>query len=463
MYHCVKSGIKNLVLSHCPVQQGSINSQVIRNKNITRHTSSNPLSMERPKTIHSKPKVQDQDTFAFFRTIESAGKDWMAVGNLTNDLFFQRDFLAAVEAAPPDGMRLGYLVFYKNEVPAGIAVCQIKHFIAGESLNAQSNNQKEPCFFDGLAKWFKKGVANLAEADILICGNLLVTGAHGYWFNSESYGKEEAAQLLRKGLQHAAGQLEQQGTKIAMMLIKDISPEDQSNIGQQFTCQQFTEFEIQPNMVLDLHYPDFDAYLNAMTTKYRTRAKRAFKKATAIEKRELTNTEIRQYQAQMFHLYKEVASNAGFNMVDLNEQYIPTLHERMQGQFQVFGYFLDGELVSYYTILKNNEELEAHFLGYNKAFNHDYQLYLNMLYDIVDNAFRLGCHRVVFARTALEIKSSIGAVPEPLFCYLCHQNVIINRFAGTILDYLKPVEEWQQRHPFKHSQPHDGEAVEEQA
>jgi hypothetical protein len=86
-----------------------------------------------------------------------------------------------------------------------------------------------------------------------------------------------------------------------------------------------------------------------------------------------------------------------------------------------------------------------------------------MLYDIVDNAFRLGCHRVVFARTALEIKSSIGAVPEPLFCYLCHQNVIINRFAGTILDYLKPVEEWQQRHPFKHSQPHDGEAVEEQA
>lgn len=463
MYHCMKSGIMNLVYAHCPTQQQRTHIQTDRNQNTTSYTSSNPLFMARPKTIQSQQKVQDQDTFAFFRTISSAGKDWAAVSGLTNDLFFQKDFLAAVEAAPPDGMRLGYLVFYKNQVPAGIAVCQIKHFAAAESLNELDNNPKEPCFFGGLAKWFKKGVANWAEADILICGNLLVTGAHGYWFNPSLFEKEEAVQLLRKGLQHAAAQLEQQGTKIAMMLIKDITLEDQSKIGQQFTCQQFTEFEIQPNMVLDLHYPDFDAYLNAMTTKYRTRAKRAFKKATAIEKRELTSAEIRHYQAQIYHLYKEVASNAGFNMVDLNEQYIPTLHERMQGQFQVFGYFLNGEMVSYYTILKNNEELEAHFLGYNKAFNHDYQLYLNMLYDIVDNAFRLGCHRVVFARTALEIKSSIGAVPEPLYCYLCHQNVIINRFAGTLLDYLKPVEEWQQRHPFKHSQPHDGESAEEVA
>lgn len=54
-----------------------------------------------------------------------------------------------------------------------------------------------------------------------------------------------------------------------------------------------------------------------------------------------------------------------------------------------------------------------------------------------------------FARTALEIKSSVGAVPENLYCYLRHQNPLVNKFTGTLLDYLKPVEEWLPRHPFK--------------
>jgi predicted N-acyltransferase len=201
--------------------------------------------------------------------------------------------------------------------------------------------------------------------------------------------------------------------------------------------------------VLHLPYRDFDAYLGAMSTKYRTRAKRAFKKAEAIERRELTSADIQQEAGKMYELYREVATNAGFNMVDLNQHYMTALHQAMNGQFRVFGYYLNGELVSYCTTLLNHQELEAHFLGYNKAFNHEYQLYLNMLYDMIRVAFDSGCNKVVFARTALEIKSSVGAEPEQLLCYLCHQNGIINKFTSTVLDYLKPTEEWQQRHPFK--------------
>jgi hypothetical protein len=36
-----------------------------------------------------------------------------------------------------------------------------------------------------------------------------------------------------------------------------------------------------------------------------------------------------------------------------------------------------------------------------------------------------------------------------LYCYLRHRNPLVNRFAGTLLEYLKPVEEWLPRHPFK--------------
>jgi Acetyltransferase (GNAT) domain len=392
-------------------------------------------------------KDNNNVSFAYFPSIEAAGNDWLTVAELTEDIFFQRSFLHAVEQNPPLGMRFGYLVYYKDDNPVGLSLCQIKHFSAAQSI--ADDNEKETCFFNGLSNWFKRRVSGWAEADILICGNLLVTGAHGFWFNPDFVSVDETPELLEKGLQYAAEQSGRNGIKIAMILVKDVLPEIQENFGGKFVKKKYTEFEIQPNMVLDLPFPDFDGYLNAMSTKYRTRAKRAFKKAESLQKKELSLLEVQQESDNMYALYKDVATNAGFNMVDLNEHYMLALHQALNGKFRVFGYYLNDELVCYCTTLHNNHELEAHFLGYNKSLNHDYQLYLNMLYDMIQVAFTSGCKKIVFARTALEIKSSVGAKPEQLLCYLRHQNSLINNLTTTILDYLKPVEEWQQRHPFK--------------
>jgi hypothetical protein len=68
---------------------------------------------------------------------------------------------------------------------------------------------------------------------------------------------------------------------------------------------------------------------------------------------------------------------------------------------------------------------------------------------MVREGIESGAHEIVFARTALEIKSSVGAVPQQLNCYVKHQNSILNRFTNTAMDYLKPEEAWVQRHPFK--------------
>ena len=136
-------------------------------------------------------------------------------------------------------------------------------------------------------------------------------------------------------------------------------------------------------------------------------------------------------------------------MIDLNEKYLAALELHLSEQFTLYAYYLEGKLIAFYTTIRNHDELDAHFLGYEKALNHDYQLYLNILYDIVKIGIDTGCKRIVFARTALEIKSSIGAEAHNLNCYLRHQHSVANKFVPTILDYLKPVEVWQPRHPFK--------------
>lgn len=394
--------------------------------------------------------------YGFFRSIEAAGRDWDMAAP-PHDIFLQRQYLSVLERTPPLGMRFGYVVFYQGDAPIGVALCQIKFFKGDDNINDLEQPAKEPCFFSGLAKWFKRWVAGKMAADILICGNMLLTGEHGYWFDYQKITPDKAIRLLEQALNEVIRITERDGVKMPVILVKDLAPANRHQ-GQALEAKGFVEFVIQPNMVLELPFRDFDDYLSAMSTKYRTRAKRAFKKLDGVVRRELGLPEIQRELPRMYDLYREIANNAGFNMVDLNEQYLPALKRDMPEQFRLFGYYLNDQLVAFYTTIQNGAELEAHFLGYDKALNHDYQLYLNILYDIIRIALESESKAVVFARTALEIKSSVGAVPHELFCYLRHQNQLVNKFTGTILDYLKPVEEWLPRHPFKSggdTEPHE--------
>ncbi|MCB9353827.1 MAG: GNAT family N-acetyltransferase [Lewinellaceae bacterium] len=385
--------------------------------------------------------------YSFFRSVEAAGQDWDAA-TPANDLFFQRPYLSVLERNPPQGMRFGYLVFYKGESPVGAAICQIKYFKGDDNIAELDSPGKDPCFFSAWGKWIKRRVASMAAADILICGNMLLTGAHGYWFDSRKISAREGVEILEKALNEVVELMARERVKMPAILVKDVAPENREQ-GQTLVQKGFVEFDIQPNMVMPLEYGDFEEYLSAMSTKYRTRAKRAFKKLNGIEKKELSLADISRELPRIYSLYREVAKNAGFNMVDLNENYLVALKHDLPDDFRMFAYYLNGEMVAFYTIIKNHEELEAHFLGYDKEHNHDKQLYLNILYDIIRIGIEGNCSSIVFARTALEIKSSVGAVSHDLWCYLRHQNPIANKFTATLLDYLKPVEEWHPRHPFK--------------
>lgn len=395
-------------------------------------------------TLNSLPRAE----YRFFRSIQEAGHDW-DIAAPPDDIFLQRHFLSAMEKYPPVGTSFGYLVFYSQSKPAGVALCQFKYFKGDDNIQELDNSdEKETCFFNGLARWFKRRIAGMASADILICGNILLTGEHGWHFNNKFIQEKDAARALENALNDVVKIMAGEGIRIPVILIKDVAPERKFTRNN-FIKSGFTEFDIQPNMVLELPFKSFDEYLGAMSTKYRTRTKRAFKKFEGIERRELSQEEIGRELPVIYRLYKDVASNAGFNMVDLTDDYFTGMKTEFGDYFQIFGYFADGKMVAFYSTIQNHQELEAHFIGYEKSLNHEYQLYLNILYDIIRLGIGSGSARIIFARTALEIKSSVGATAHPLWNYLRHQNQFANRFTGTILDYLKPVETWLPRHPFK--------------
>lgn len=124
----------------------------------------------------------------------------------------------------------------------------------------------------------------------------------------------------------------------------------------------------------------------------------------------------------------------------------------MGEQFQLHAYFLGDTLVAFRTLIYNYDELDAHFLGVDDAYNREHQVYLNILYDLVNDAIEAKAHRLDFARTALEIKSSVGALPEEMICFFKHRNSLSSKLIQLVFDSFNPKEEWQPRSPFKATQ-----------
>jgi len=204
--------------------------------------------------------------------------------------------------------------------------------------------------------------------------------------------------------------------------------------------EEYALFQVQPNMhmTLNQNWSNFEDYKQALKSKYRVRLKRARKKAASLERREMNLEEIINRKEEMYAQYMQTVEGAGFNLFYLDKDYNAALKEQFNDLFKVMGYFeTDGNgkerLVGYYTIFINGNELDAHFLGYDHSLNAQYQTYFNFLIDMIEYGIDFGYKGINMSRTALEIKSSVGA----------------QAFLPRALDYFVPKEEWTPRSPFK--------------
>ena len=159
--------------------------------------------------------------------------------------------------------------------------------------------------------------------------------------------------------------------------------------------------------------------------------------------------EIISNEERIYELYHHVAKNAPFNTFFLNKHHFSTFKKQCGKRFVLCGYFFNEKLVGFHTLLLNGSVLETYFLGYDEHVQREKMLYLNMLYNMtkfgIENQFK----KIIFGRTALEIKSSIGAEPIVMSGFIYHTNKYVNKVMAKIFPKLEPTLVWQQRHPFK--------------
>jgi predicted N-acyltransferase len=204
-------------------------------------------------------------------------------------------------------------------------------------------------------------------------------------------------------------------------------------------------------MILDIRpeWSTFELYLDAMSTKYRTRAKRAEKKFVGLKYLEMDVEMIENQQDTIYNLYNKIANEADFNYTFIHKNYFLELKKALGDAYRIVGCYDRNELVGFFSTIYNFDELETGFIGFDDTYNASHQIYLNFLYEMVKIGIEYGVKKVVFSRTALEIKSSIGAEPHLMQTYLKAQSPILNRFMPRVVTAISPKQDWQQRKPFK--------------
>jgi len=382
--------------------------------------------------------------FKIYSTISELPDSWNSLP--TEDQLLKKDFLKSLEESYPKNISAYYLGVFKSEILVGIAIIQRVEMYIDDVFR-----QKSPYCIKQFAKDIISGIV---KGNALVVGNLMHTGQHGIYFNPKNISQQEYLQALNKGIGQLSMLINKEfNKKIRIIAFKDYFNDDEiHNSTIFFKLNKLYKVQVQPNMIFSVNpnWESINDYILDLNKKYRRRYKTAIKKGFSIEKRELNAEEILKLNEEIFSLYKNVSDNAGINTFILSNNHFLSLKAHLEDNFKVYGYFKDNKLIGFYSLILNNKTLETYFLGYNPKHQRELQMYLNMLYDMAKFAIENNFETVVYARTAMEIKSSIGAKPHTMHIYLKHtNNLIANTVLKLIVKYMNPIRKWEERHPFK--------------
>lgn len=378
----------------------------------------------------------------YFEQIKSIPKTIWEELNCPN-LYFSPSYLDAIEKNNSH-LSFFYIVLKDTQQKAiAFASIQIISFQLNSIENDLSTILKR---VTSLARKFKI-IPNEKPLQILTCGNSFVSGEHGVFIKKNEDKRKVLKKLSKAILKYTENQYEKK--PIDIFIMKDFVASSLS-VSNELISLGYYSFNVEPNMKLkiDENWQNFDQYLAALRTKFRVKAKKAMELSSTLLVENVDSKNIDNQLQKMTELYQRVASKADFNLGEFKLATYRDLKENLGNNYILKTYWLQDKMVGFLSGMIHGHELDAHFVGIDYTLNKSNAIYQRMLYDYIDIAIKQKLSTINFGRTASEIKSSVGAIPEHLTVYIRHKKTITNKFLKLFLLKIQPTE-FHQKFPFK--------------
>lgn len=176
--------------------------------------------------------------------------------------------------------------------------------------------------------------------------------------------------------------------------------------------------EFEPIMELDLStYENFEDYKESLKAKFRTKLNKAVTVGEKIVSKRFTPDEVAQHQTRITDLFTQVKSRSVYYGGDYDLSDLIAINKHFSNSFTT-GFFLNDELIGFSTTIINNNTYIAHMIGMDYRVSKSISLYENILYQYIKDAIDSTCKVLNMGRTALVIKSGVGANPHFFYCCL---------------------------------------------
>jgi predicted N-acyltransferase len=385
-------------------------------------------------------------SFSVFDSIESIPElQWNKYVPGTNVLM-QHESLKLLQEINSDQMQFRYVLVKKEDVTIGAMYFQVVMFHASQLINYFPSFSETNYAMKAL-KAITEKMLSVMNLKMLVSGNVFMTGENGFYFSHE-VDKDRRAKILRKTI----NDILRQERNIKAVLISDLY-EPKTEFDADFKNCGYNEITVESDMSIHLRpeWRTFDDYMNALSSKYRVRAKKVFALCDEnhVVQKELNLDEIVQHEDRLHALYHKVMANADFKLAELDKRFFSAQKKSLPDNYRVFAYFKDEQMIGFISLFSFGKRMEVHYTGMDAEICKPIHLYQHMMYDMIKQGIEKRKERLHFGRTAPEIKSTIGATPSAMYGYLKHVNPLFNFFvAKPYTARLKP-KEYTFRNPFK--------------
>lgn len=384
----------------------------------------------------SRSQTYNTDITTSVQQIEQ--KDWSSVVQDRN-IYLSIPYLEALENTTQGDIELFYAIVYNGQKePVMVAVFQLVIF------EYRKNDHPK-----AILKHFHNE-ANKEDSFsiyILVCGNVFSDGENGFLWNSKISAEEAMKQVVKitKRIKNDKNTRK----KLSVILFKEFWPES-TPYSDMLKEHNFTDFMIDVNMVLSIHesWKSMDDYLFSMKTKFRNKARGAFKKSKSLVTKSMTFEEIITHKVRIKVLFDNVIERSNYNFGTIGPLSFAEFKKNLGDSFSFRGLFHHDKLIGISTAFFHKSTMEANYVGIDYDYNLEYAVYQRLLYDYVDQAITKGSKELHLGRTSELIKSALGARPVNMKLYAKHKMVLSNMLMSTILGFVSP-SKFELRKPFK--------------
>lgn len=350
----------------------------------------------------------------------------------SDDLLMSHRFIRACQQARIEDASFWHLVISKGDEVVGIATLH-RMFVNLELLSSGLTRK--------LIDHVKGQWPGFCRLPVLFCGLPISCGEPCLKISSAADFDEICAAVVEV-MEDVASD-----TATQLLCFKEFAPEAVGRMDFVLSRGYFRTFSL-PSCYLSLTWNCFSSYLESMRAPYRRQVR------ASLRARRETGLRVHRLDAgathseTIFALYNQTILRAQQRLEILNPEFFHLLNTCLGEQVKVILIELEESPLAMAVVLFTGNVATFLFAGMEEERRPQWQLYQNLLTEVVAIAIERGVKRLELGQTSYAMKSRLGAQESPRYLYLRYRGYVKHSLLRGFSPVLFPQRKYPERRVF---------------